>query len=141
MGWLFQQDITRKELIANRTSGWEYQNGETKVTTTCLAHCYRGGAFAGVLWSVFERTFTRDGEEVEPKQRWIACDLLKYYRDSGWGYKDCDESMHPYYYSCPLSYLNMVPIDQYGGEPEWRAQVIKHHELQREKRRSRAIIV
>lgn len=47
----------------------------------------------------------------------------------------------PLFFSCPIGYLNMVPIDQYGGEPEWRAQVIKHHENKREKRRSRAIIV
>ena len=34
-----------------------------------------------------------------------------------------EESMHPYYYSCPLSYLELVPIDQYGGNAEWREGV------------------
>ena len=28
--------------------------------------------------------------------------------------------MHPYYYSCPLKYLDLVPIDTYGGNAEWR---------------------
>lgn len=30
------------------------------VKTTCLAHCYRGGVFAGVLWMVWERKFVKD---------------------------------------------------------------------------------
>ena len=141
MGWLFRQDITRKELIAERSESWQRQSGETIVQSECLAHCYRGGSFSGVLWAVFERRFIKDGEDVEPRQRWITCDLIQYRRDSGWGYKDMDESMGPYYWSVPMKYLNMVPIDEYGGNAEWRAEVIKYHERQREKRKSRAIIV
>ncbi|MDA9856609.1 hypothetical protein N9D23_00690 [Rubripirellula sp.] len=141
MGWLFRQDITRKELIADRTASWERTSGETIVRSECLAHCYRGGGFSGVLWAVFERRFINDGEEVEPRQRWITCDLIQYRRNSGWGYKDMDESMGPYYYSVPIKYLNMVPIDVYGGNSEWRSEVMRHHEKRRAKRRSRAIIV
>ena len=141
LGWLFREVITRKELIAERTESWERQSGETTVQSECLASCFRGGSFAGVLWAVWERRFVKDGEEVEPRQRWITCDLIQYRRDSGWGYKNLDESMGPYYYSCPMCYLNMVPIDVYGGDAEWRAEVIKYHERQREKRKSRAIIV
>lgn len=140
MGWLFRQDITRKELIADRTNSWKRQVGETLVQTECLAKCFRGG-FSGVLWAVWERRFLKDGKEVEPRQRWITCDLIQYRRDSGWGYKDMDESMHPYYFSCPLKYLNMVPIDEFGGNVEWRAEVMKHHERRRAKRRTRAIVV
>jgi hypothetical protein len=40
-----------------------------------------------------------------------------------------------------MKYLNMVPLDEYGGNAEWRKEVFAHHERQREKRRSRAIIV
>ena len=54
-----------------------------------------------------------------------------------WGYKDMEESMHPYYYSCPLSYLELVPIDQYGGNAAWRAGVQQYHALQAEKRLQR----
>ena len=56
MGWLYRQDISRKELIAERTRSWERQSGETLVTSTCLAHCFRGNPFSGVLWAVWERT-------------------------------------------------------------------------------------
>lgn len=141
MGWLFRQDMTRKELIADRTEFWERKSGETIVKSMPLAHCYRGGSFSGVLWAVWERRFIKDGEDAEPQQRWITCDLLQYRRDSGWGYKDMDESMGPYYYSCPMKYLNMVPIEQFGGNAEWRVEVMQHHECQREKRKSRAIVV
>lgn len=39
------------------------------VTTTCLAKCFRGGSFSGVLWMVWERTFAIDGEEARPTER------------------------------------------------------------------------
>ena len=96
MGWLFRRSITRKELIAERTEGWERTNDDGLViTSTCLAHCYRGGSFSGVLWSVWERTFMKNGAESSPKQRWIQCDLLRHQNGDGWGYKDLEESCGP----------------------------------------------
>jgi hypothetical protein len=135
MGWLFTFGSTRRGLIQERTENWERTTEDGMVVkSTCLAHCFRGGCFSGLLWSVWERTFTRDGQPVQATERWIACDLLRYQRDYGWGYKDMDESMHPYYYSCPLSYLEMVPLDQFGGNAEWREGVKAHHERRRAKR-------
>ena len=139
MGWLFVPGCDRRSMIAERTKGWErsHEDGKT-ITTTCLAHCYRGNSFSGVLWSVFERTFVRDGQQVDSTQRWIQCDLLQYSKsDEGWGYKDMDESMHPYYYSCPKKYLNMVPLETFGGNVEWREQVQQYHQRQLEKRRAK----
>lgn len=140
MGWTYPHNVNRKQLIAQRVDGWERDTGEMLVKSTCLKHCYRGGVFSGVLWSVWERTFTKDGVEVQPTERWIQCDLLRCDRGE-WGYKDMEESMHPYYYSCPLSYLKLVPIEKFGGNPEWRAIVTEHHRRQAEKRKCRAIII
>lgn len=135
MGWLFQNGITRKELIAERTRDWTTEGAEAMtVTSTCLAHCYRGGAFSGVLWAVWERTFTKHGQSVQPLERWITCDLLRY-QDRCWGYKDLDEAMFPYYFSCPLKYLDTVPIETYGGNQQWRDGVRAYHARQRERRR------
>ena len=79
MGWLFQSGSTRKELIAERTKDWTREGAEgVTVTSTCLAHCYRGNTFSGVLWAVWERRFTKEGEEVQPHERWITCDLLRF---------------------------------------------------------------
>ncbi len=138
MGWLFKSGATRRGLIEERTKSWERTSGEMLVKSTCLAHCYRGCAFSGVLWSVWERTFTKVGEETQPTERWIQCDLLQYQRDYGWGYKDTEEAAHPYYYSCPLKYLNMVPLDRFGGNAEWREQVVAHHQRSADKRRQKA---
>lgn len=140
MGWTYPHNVNRKQLIAQRVDGWERDTGEMLVKNTCLKHCYRGGVFSGVLWSVWERTFTKDSVEVLPSERWIQCDLLRCDQGS-WGYKDLEESMHPYFYSCPLGYLSEVPLDRYGGNQEWRAIVMEHHRRRAEKRKSRAIII
>jgi hypothetical protein len=138
MGWLFKSGNTRRDIIEENTKGWERTNEDgTRIKSVCLAHCYRGGVFSGVLWSVWERTFVKDDQQVEPTQRWIVCDLLRYQKDYGWGYKDMEESMHPYFYSCPLKYLDLVPIEQFGGHAEWRELVRSYHARITEKRRAR----
>lgn len=136
MGWLFVYGATRKSLIEERSKSWSRDSNGTTVETTCLAHCYRGGSFSGVLWAVWERTFTKDGQQTEPPQRWITCDLLRC-QYGEWGYKDMSEACHPYYYSCPNKYLELVPLDRYGGNAEWREQVRLHHQRQREKRQQK----
>lgn len=142
MGWLFPYGATRKSLIADRTQPWERQVGEMLVRTECMKHCFRGGRFRGVLWTVWKRTFVVDGVEARPEERWIGCDLFQYSKDNdGFGFKDMSEAEHPYYYSCPLSYLSLVPIERFGGNEEWRAIVIEHHRRQAEKRKGCAIIV
>ena len=140
MGWLFNCGTTRRQLIAERTKDWGTIGAEgTVVKSICLANCYRGGRFYGVLWSVLERTFANDGQSVRPAERWIMCDLLQYRKDEGWGYKDIDESMGPCRYSCPLKYLEMVPIEQYGGNAPWREGVRGYHARQAENRRQRRL--
>jgi hypothetical protein len=39
-----------------------------------------------------------------------------------------------------MKYLNMVPLDEYGGNAEWRSEVMKRHEKRRAKRRSQAVV-
>jgi len=121
-------------MIAERTEGWERTTPEGMVVkSVCLAHCFRGGAFSGVLWTVWERTFEKDGIEAQQTERWIGCDLLRHHGGS-WGYKDMEEAMHPYYYSCPLKYLGMVPVEEFGGHVEWRENVRRYHARQQAKR-------
>jgi hypothetical protein len=45
--------------------------------------------------------------------------------------------MYPYYYSVPLGYLNMVSIETYGGNAEWRERVMANHKRLRERRRAK----
>ena len=123
MGYLFTQQ-TRPELISELTSSEE--NDIRK--RFCLAHTTRGN----VLWTVWEVTLTDEGMEDRVKRtgfstrsyRYIGCDLLAKSDDYGWGYKDMDESVHPHYYTCPISYLKMV---QDVACQEWRDKVIAKH--------------
>lgn len=121
MGWTFCCS-TRKELIQERTEGWRHK-GNGQKASECIAHCYRGNVHRGVLWTVWVR-YNQDGTE---RDRFIGCDLLEYLRSQGpgyqWGYKDMCESMHPYYYSCPLKYLDMVPV----ACEKWREGVREYH--------------
>ena len=147
MGWLFTYGIRRADLIAERTERRErvveLPTCSYRIVSRCIAHCYRGSAWRGVLWSVREHWWLNleDGSEVLPPVRFIACDLLEYHRDGqrgdSWGYKDLCESSGPCEVSCPLSYLVMVPIEQYGGNARWRECVLEWHAQQRQRRRRR----
>lgn len=101
MGWLFGWD-DRKSLIDHLVRG----NG-----VHTHAHCLRGNN----LWAV---------QEYQGK-KFIALYLLRGHGKSrdGWGYKDMDESMGPYYYNCPLGYLNMVDEPHNDNAHEWREAV------------------
>ncbi|MGY2686756.1 hypothetical protein ACVWVZ_006090 [Pseudomonas tolaasii] len=95
MGWYFSPK-SRSELIAELIAPQETERASVKV----IAHALR----CNVLWSVAEVTAKAEGvhRDLAPGQslRYIRCDLLER-SGSQWGYKPLEESMHPYYYSCP----------------------------------------
>jgi len=55
----------------------------------------------------------------------IGCHLLES-EGREWGYKFLVEAEHPYYYSCPLRYLDMAP----QRCATWRARVHAFHQQQ-----------
>jgi len=130
MGWTYPYGCTLRSLIKERTENHEHttKDGVT-ITWTCLKKCFRGNiCHSGTLWTVWERAWTKDGKEVRPRDRFIGCDLLRCYSGE-WGYKDMCESMHPYYYNCPWSYLKMTPCSHVG----WRLGVIAYHARRKRK--------
>ena len=135
MGWYFDGWRTRSELIEELTRNGRYRNrnGPT-IISTCLAHCYRGGGFSGILWSVWQSTLEREGVPIQPTRRWIRCDLLSHGGAWGWGVKSLDEPSGPFFYSCPLGYLRMVPV----ANREWRAGVRTYHRMLKAKRKTHA---
>jgi hypothetical protein len=138
MGWLFTRGSTRADQIVKLTKDRERTTAVgITVKDVCLAHCYRGGSLSGVLWTVWERAFESRDDVDRPAERWITCDLLQYKAGFGWGYGEADERSFPLYFSCPLKYLEMVPIDQYGGNAAWRQEVRNYHALGAEERLSR----
>lgn len=130
MGWYFNEYDDRKATIEGLIKKEEIKlvDGSGVVVRTCLAHTYKGFAFAGVLYAVYEDEMF-DKERVKKwSKRWIAVHLLKYLKKQ-WGYKSMDESVGPYYYGCPLKYLDMVPE---VTNPAWR-EVVRDHWANRKK--------
>ena len=124
MGWLFRHQ-SRRELIREQVATSETES----IRTETLTYTLRGN----ILWSVIRMTARQEnalniptGESIT----FIGCMLLQGHHGE-WGYKEMDESMHPYYYSCPKKYLSMAPVRCQA----WRDKVIAHH-AQRRLRRS-----
>ncbi len=111
MGWLFIRAARKADIIRKLVAPEE---DETRRWET-IAHSVRGN----VLWAVVETTCKLE----DRRKRFIACNLLAREKDCGWGYKAMDESMHPYYYSCPLKYLDMAPV----ANADWRSMVYSHY--------------
>jgi hypothetical protein len=110
MGWLFTHGASKADIVRELTAP---QENDIRRWET-LAHSVRGN----VLWSVVEIT----DKTVNRSSRVIVCNLLAR-EPHGWGYKDMDESVHPFYYSCPLKYLSLAPV----ANAEWREAVKAFH--------------
>ena len=105
MGWDFIQGANQEEVIADRI-----QERGNKL----LNHKVTDEGECGVVWTVWE---TPSGH------RFIGCDVLAE-DDGNWGYKDMIEEEHPYYYSCPLEFLDLAP----EASKDWRVLVRQYHE-------------
>ena len=108
---------TRAQLIQELIQPQEGERAHYQV----IAHALRGN----VLWSVVRITAKVAGIfglDAGESTAFIRCDLLQ---GSGndWGHKPLEEAMHPYYYSCPLRYLDMAPEQC----RDWRDGVRAHH--------------
>ena len=138
MGWLFTCGSTRKDLIAERAANLGANRrgrhaGQVHLSRPLLS-----------WWPIQRRVVGSVGEDFH--QGWSnrpADRTLDHLRpvaipeNYGWGYKDMDESDAPLFLLLPLGLLEMVPIDQFGGNTEWREGVRKYHAQQAEKRRQR----
>jgi hypothetical protein len=116
MGWYFRR-CSRDDLITELTTPSE----TARVRTDVIAHT----VIDNVLWSVVRLTARQPGFinlAVGQSCSYIRCDLLDRHGDE-WGYKPLKESMHPYYYTCPLAYLELAPVQC----PEWRERVRAYH--------------
>ncbi len=110
MGWLFPlHTITKKLLVDQVKADWQ-ASGYTIHSTKAVA---KG------LWILG----TTKGSDKP-----IIVFYLMEKAQGVWGYKDLDESMHPYYYDCPVAWLAEAPV----ASPAWRDGVIAHHDRKKE---------
>lgn len=100
MGWYYTYGATRRDVIR-------------ELTENRSAIVERRACVGNVLWTV----------EHNLSGRWIGCYLLSRGTGDGWGHKPMSEAMGPYYYSCPLSFLDAVP----EADAAWRARVREYH--------------
>ena len=116
MGWLFTRQ-TQSQLIATLIQPRSSNDASAEVLEHHLA--------ADVLWSLVRLTPQKAWRyQINPGESrvFIRCDLLQF-SPEGWGYKAMEESMEPYYYSCPLHYLDLAPEQS----ADWRAGVRQWH--------------
>ena len=108
MGWLFMYGASRRDVIDHITRD---QSNEEGVCRT-LRKYFRGNT----MYALHE-----SGKHGEVR-KWIGIYLLQRSVE-GWGYKDMDESIGPFCYDCPLSYLEEAdePINE--NARKWREQV------------------
>ena len=83
------------------------------------------------LWGLFEHTEQDElqgyGKEGD---KFIVLFKIQSFGKGDYGYKVMDESQHPYYYDCPLTFLKEANTPC----AEWRAEVYKHHARKKEVR-------
>lgn len=81
----------------------------------------RSQAVGNHFWALCKRKDTG--------MHWISLCLMQgpgpANRGGGWGYKDMDEDMAPFYYDCPVSYLD-APAEPSENGKAWRAAVREH---------------
>lgn len=111
MGWLIGWS-SKEALVKHLTT---QQNISVSGEVRLIDHSLVGNN----LWLLLQRGSTK----------FIVLALLKYARGAGtygadWGYKDMDESMHPYYYDCPERLLKQSNCDN-PTSIGWRAQCRK----------------
>lgn len=126
MGWLFDTQPMPKKTYVQQLLDRNFSGEHCKL----LGHSLRGNQ----LWVL-----------VQPQQEdpFIGLLLLECH-DGCWGYKDMDESMGPYYYDCPLGFLERAPEPPYcpidghlGSRRTWRDHVRDHHAAIAQRRKSR----
>ena len=111
MGWRFGY-YTRKELVDHLCEG----NG-----VTTLKRRFVGNTLYTV--NAYEQA---NGTVIK-----YACVYLLKGRSNtryGWGYKDMDETMHPYYYDFPVSWLDLLSPTDSENARKWREEVRKRAE-------------
>ena len=106
MGWLYYKN-SKDQLVKDLLDPAKYSSA------TITDHSLRGNH----LWVQIEKNDT--------KERLIVLFLLG---SSGrtfqnWGYKDMDETMHPFYYDCPLRLIDTATEPLNESSAEWRNKV------------------
>ena len=121
MGWLFTLKATKADIIKQVTEVRQYESKGVRYESKAI----KKKLVKDVLYALFERhNLTKPQEAPE---RFIMVFLLEKCTDEGfkgWGYKDMDESMHPFYYDCPTSWFKLAKCPNESAEA-WRKRCLE----------------
>ncbi len=113
MGWLFTQGASRKQIADGILKDFAAGVKVLDHASTC---------YGRRLWVTIET------DSLTP----LVCLFLLDKSNGGWGYKDMDESMHPYYYDCPLRLLKGSGMHNEQSQV-WREKVRNYHSQRKAK--------
>ena len=119
MGWLFSHQ-TKEDLLRKLLAPTSAFAGSTEV----LAHAVSGNE----LWTVVKRTFHLAGFYFgKPAGHSITMIELHLLDCSAgqWGYKTIPEKAGPFYYGCPLEFLDLAHDET---NQEWRDRLTQEHQ-------------
>ena len=125
MGWLYLYECVEKKDIINLLTKEEKSEAYSRTT---IDHACSGNE----LWCVYEVKSPSYTGQV------LVLNLLAK-NDGHWGYKDMDESMHPYYYNCPKRLLDICPEPaKVECQQTWRDAWKAHQEAKKATREKKA---
>lgn len=106
MGWFYPSFVDSRAGLLRELSG-----------ELLGLRCSRRYLCGNVVWILWEPS------EGWAGNKWIGCYLMG--KAGGrWGYKSMSEADGPFYYSCPMSFLDAAPV----MDPEWREGVKRYWE-------------
>jgi len=117
---------SRKELVDEVTKTWESEHAIQVAEKKFFS--------GNDLWVLFARTSKHASTDVE---RFIVLFKISRWGEGNWAYKPIEESMGPFEYSCPISFLDAAQHPFPNGYPEgysdWRANVRAWHARRNQK--------
>jgi hypothetical protein len=112
MGYDFIKGASKADIVKAILSG-----GDKPDEYSAVAHKVAGRC----LWVVWEHV------SGDRNARFIGLYMLESERGFGWGYKEMSEAHGPSEYSCPLQFLEIVPMPQSPFAEAWRERVHAFH--------------
>lgn len=110
MGWDFTHGASRQDIVNQILGMYRPEYGCVILDHACTAYGKR-------LWLCVK------SDKLD--QPLVVLYLLDKSKGYGWGYKDMDETMGPYYYDCPLRFIKGVGHNQFSKN--WRDKVRAYH--------------
>ena len=130
MGWLFTKNATKKDIVnkliepTERQQETDWSNEKQQIikldndiSIKTIAHKLVGK----ILYQVVE--ITRYYHNDTKSTKFILISIIEKQRNYGYGYKSMSEASEPYYYDCPLKFLELAQTTN----QQWRDKVIKKH--------------